>query len=191
METIIENLKLEMKERVENEEYLSLLKEVGMGGSAVNLPVITPLAISEYLAYMINKLYPPIVKEVHNRRIGFMGTIKDHVRKESFVVDIFTPSQRESGSISRRFFPPAESYAREMVWLETPVENFIGRPPTHILRSIKANKEVFDQIVIVTVKDVKIKLEDPLVCGVLKGNPNRYLIDWWGNDIDISEINMK
>lgn len=180
METIVENLKIEAE--VKNDDYKSLLRDAGMKAMTTECPVITQDAIEEYLKYLILKIYPTykyeyikygiiLIKREYKTQLGECYRTRKDDTFSGFYYNFYNGTQLR------------------MCWEETPIENFVGKPPIHVLKSIKEKKHLFDKIVIVTIDEKEVV--DPLVCGLKKKDPNRYLIDYWDKDIDISEINIK
>lgn len=179
METIIDNLKLEMKEKISNVEYKQLLEDANMDAVSIECPIITIGAIKEYLIHLIKKFYPTYTY-TDAKWEGFFQNklVRYEITKKTQIGNFF---QTNKDSRFEGFFV---SYGEpgnweSMCWVETPIKNFVGRPPVHVLKSIKEKKHLFDKIVVVTLdKNLVNFVKDPLVCGLKKDDNNRYLIDW-------------
>ena len=175
METILEKLKLGKK--IENEEYTSLLNKCGFPKINTNYPIITLKAIEQYLKsliplnYEITHEFSPINRTGDHspRDIGYGFRIV-YVLKTSI--------------FSKRSFD-----RKQISWKEHKIEEFKCTPPLHVLTSIREATDKFDALRIVTINIEDIK--DPLVVGINKNNSDRYLIDWWDEDIEIVKINLK
>jgi hypothetical protein len=178
METIVDNLKLKCKEKINNSQYKELLKDAGMSVMNTDCPIITLNAIEEYLIYLINKKYSSKITKTLFSQTETPIRLSDFHKKDN------------NEGFHKQFDYPDESFWRKMNWNETPIKNYIGTPPEHVLKSIIEKKNLFDRIMVVTL-DETIQVKDLLVVGIKENDTNRYLIDWWDNDIDISEINIK
>lgn len=187
METIVDTIKLEIKNKI-NTEYKQLLKDANMKAVTTDCPVITEEAIDEYLRYLVMKKYPTYKEPKYS---GFFVTKKTFCAVPTEIKEVRRATIDTSGfsGFFCRYY--RGTYDNTMLcWIETPIENFVGLPPKHVLESIKEKKDLFDEIVVVTI-DEKTMINDPLICGRRKNDPNRYLIDWYDNDIDITEISIK
>jgi hypothetical protein len=73
----------------------------------------------------------------------------------------------------------------QVAWLETPIEEYKGLPPRHVLTAFEKAKvsNVFERFAIVTVEEIK----DPLLIGITVDN-RRGLVDHWNSDISMDEI---
>lgn len=186
MKTIIEELKINKK--LENEQYVELLAFVGFPKITTNYQIITPLAIEKYLEYVLKDKYI-------NQQVLFCSrkyldaNYNSKYRDYSFfeICYYFTNGPKKLFRNTERI----QSNIHLAGWKETDINKFKCTPPIHILNSIKDAKDKFDELKIVTVHIEEIILLDPLVVGINKNNSDRYLIDWWDKDIDISQINIK
>jgi hypothetical protein len=178
METIVDNLKLKCKEKINNSKYKELLKNAGMSVMETDCSIITLDAIEEYLIYLINKKYSSKIIKT------FFSQKEIPLRLSNFF------EKDDNKGFCKQFDYSDETFWRTMNWNETPIQNYIGTPPEHVLKSIIEKKNLFNEIMIVTL-DETIQVKDPLVVGIKENDTNRYLIDWWDNDIDIPEINIK
>lgn len=79
---------------------------------------------------------------------------------------------------------------RRIQWEEFKLQKCNDLPPLYVLENIDKAKDKFDIISIVKIQDETVKFFDPLVVGRNHGDKNRYFIDYWDNDIDVSQINM-
>ncbi len=74
------------------------------------------------------------------------------------------------------------------VWRCTPIEQYDGIPPNHVITAAARAKDEFDKMFVVTVECGEKFPVDPLLVGVKFDDPNYYLIDWWDNDIDPTQL---
>lgn len=169
--TIIEQLKL--KSSINNEEYTELLSNAGFPKCASNYPVITEKAIEQFLKHEIKRRHDGELIE-----FGDFTSYSDGSCRQKYYI----------GERKHKFFGGEEILweFHRLDWVLSKVKEFKCTPPVHVLNSIIEAKKKFDYIRIVTVEEVL----DPLVVGINKNNPDQYLIDWWDDDIDVSEINL-
>lgn len=164
MKTILDDLKTE--KAVSNTDYNTLLGEAGFVVDVQGYQKINRNEIQNYLKKQIERF----IKEV---------------RKESIIIwDSGKLEEREEGGYKLFYIRRGTGLKLTEHWVETCIKDFKCHPPKHVLESIIKAKPDFDEIKIVTIEEVL----DPLVVGIKKNDPDRYLIDYWENDIDPSEL---
>lgn len=161
MEMILDNLKTVSAST--NTNYNNLLKEAGFSVDVPGYQKITIEAIENYLEKLIKEF---IIKQKYTMSEYLKGQLEN----------------REEGGY--RLTCGIKNRKLTCVWVETDIEKFKCTPPKHVLKSIINAKKDFDKIKIVTIEEVF----DPLVVGINENDPDRYLIDWWGKDIDPSGL---
>lgn len=74
----------------------------------------------------------------------------------------------------------------KFIWKETPVQDYTGIPPTHVLDALEKAKPDFDEIYVAEV----VNLPDPILIGKLKDQIEGYYIpdSQWGNDVCLDDI---
>jgi len=177
-------------------DYKDLLKESGFDSVQKDYFVISEQAIEDLLKNNIIKLNPQ-TKTIIDDNVGFFGTKK--IKKEATLsisnrtIVVSKKTQQENCNFIkyyREYTYNANGYynyfSRQLNWIETPINMYVGAPPKHVLESVIKAKKEFDEIVVVTLSDIRVI--DPLVVGIKKNNKNRFLIDWWDHDIDPAEL---
>jgi len=152
---------LKIKPKLESNLYLEKLNKCGFPTPAIGYPIITVNAIIEYLTSLID----PNKYKIYS----------SHGHEENV---------RIGYQHQLLHFMYGSLYSK--VWKETDIKCYKGFPPERVLNSIEAAAPYFDSLKIITIENVK----DPLVIGRRIEDNNRYLIDWWENDIDPFNINF-
>ena len=166
MKNIIDDLVVEKE--VREHTYFEELKAAGFTAPKIGFPRITPDAILDYLEKCATHI---------NKQHGYKScTIKRFPQDLRVFVEPFSTWKRSSwrGTFNLYWQERNISECRHM------------RPPLHVLRTINRYKNEFYTLKIVTVEEVKY----PLVVGIMKDDDTRYLLDWWDNDIDITQIDV-
>lgn len=72
------------------------------------------------------------------------------------------------------------------IWKETPIRDYPGIPPEHVLDALEKAKPDFDEIYVAEV----VNLPDPILIGKLKDQIEGYYIpdSQWGNDVCLDDI---
>jgi hypothetical protein len=175
MERILDELQVSPK--IENQEYLDLCVKAGLRSSLSNAgkyQEITISQIEDYLKRVIQKR----LTEIGGKFLGYERTF---LWRSSLAYCDF-PVQASYRPIG--LFRGEKSI--EAKWKQVFVSNYEGFPPAHILNRMIAERSNFDHLMFVTVSVNENAVPDPLLIGV-KGS-NRYLLDWWNDDIDPTEL---
>jgi len=162
---------LEVEKSVKNDEYAKLLADAGMKSRGVarenGFQPITIEAISSYL-----------LKVAMEKNGG--GSHQEGWETTPFI---------KTATRTVNKFLEYSTYRTTVKWIETDPDKYDGDPPVRILQKMVEHKDKFDELKFVTVEveqKVTYGMPDPLLIGIKNGK--RFLIDWWDNDIDPSEL---
>lgn len=114
--------------------------------------------------------------EIYNQARGKETAmpISDESYAKTRTVTAFTCDYYKGGEIGR------------FIWKETPIQDYAGIPPTHVLDALEKAKPDFDEIYVAEV----VNLPDPILIGKLKDRIEGYYIpnSQWGNDVCLDDI---
>ena len=114
--------------------------------------------------------------EIYNQARGKETAmpISDESYAKTRTVTAFTCDYYKGGDIGR------------FIWKETPIQDYAGIPPTHVLDALEKAKPDFDEIYVAEV----VNLPDPILIGKLKDQIDSYYIpgSQWGNDVCLDDI---
>ena len=184
METIVQYLKLE--EAITNDEYTELLNQTGLPKIASSYLTFNTKDIRSYLLALVARVLKkdPKYKEYSALTESF---ILQPPGNENYITANIQVAKKVKGIIFTR---NTDKITLRSLWEETKVNEFISRPPIHVLESIIKAKDVFDDLWIATVNTSLVT--EPLLLGTFNNSRStRYLIDYWGIDINVSQINMR
>jgi len=173
MERILDEL--QVSPSVKNKEYADLLARAGMDANVLAVggyEEIKPEAMAKYLSGLIDKF----LQTFPHTGLADWGNYSDAV-----------VAQRTIRTKRGTFLHPDSEYAEVRAnWHEVSISDYKFLPPTHILNKIIQERPNFDELRIVTVSVGVNPVKDPLLIGIKNGR--RFLIDWWDNDIDPTEL---
>lgn len=114
--------------------------------------------------------------EIYNQAKGKETAmpISDESYAKTRTVTAFTCDYYKGGEIGR------------FIWKETPIQDYAGIPPEHVLDALEKAKPDFDEIYVAEV----VNLPDPILIGKLKDQIEGYYIpdSQWGNDVCLDDI---
>lgn len=165
---------LEVEKPKVNTEYADKLESAGLTAASFicrnKYPIITQTAVTQFLKNIARQY-----------RDGEWYCDPDDALDRGSWNEVLFLATKE------KLWYQEHDYSRMRVsWDEQPLSEYRGTPPMHVLKSAEEAKTKFDQLRVVTIGCVRV--EDPLLIGIKEGISDRFLIDWWGNDIDPTQI---